>query len=910
MVEQKKIKPDVTEDILNSWQSIVDIMATMANVPAALIMKADAPYIEVFVSSKGQDNPYRAGDKEKMDGVYCEHVIRTGENLNIPNALNDDDWKNNPDIELGMISYYGLPVYWPDGDVFGTICILDNKEHEYNEDIIKLIDKFKNTIESHLKMVVQKNQIIKMQKELNKKVKDLVLTRNQLFTTLYSIGDGVIVTDLDGEITFMNSAAEEMTGWNFEKAESLEIDQVFNIVNAQTGETAVNPVDKVIEEGVIVGLANDTTLIAKDGSIRHIADTAAPIKDYKGKITGTILVFSDITAEYNYKRELESSRQLLQSVIDSLSDNIAVIDENGYITHVNESWKDFARENGLDPEKVGVGVNYFSSLANGNSIDENVKKFIDGIEAVIAGERKEARFEYPCHSPDIDRWFIARATPFKLDNEDKITGAVIVHENITARKKSELELINEQHWLSAIFENSNDAMVKVNSDHIILDINSEFTELFGFTLDDVQGINIDDVLDRQKSDVANREATERFLSGEKVELEEARYTKSGEKKICLIKGIPVKINRKMVGGYVQYIDITERKMREEKIEHISIHDSLTGLYNRYYLEQELVEHNRTKELPVSIILFDLNGLKLINDTYGHQAGDQIIIELSKVLKEKFKDLGIVGRWAGDEFLVITPGLNKQEAEGLAAKVSDKDLMVELANDNKLFVSIAYGASAKTRPAENIFDILHQAEDYMFREKLLKEKSTKSRLVKLLLSALHEKSQETESHAKRMTELANLLGDEIGLSDSELDKLELIATFHDIGKMMISNKILNKPGSLDDEEWDVIKRHPLVGYRICSSIEDFSHIAEEVLSHHERWDGGGYPRGIDGEEIPLLARIITIVDAFDVMTSGRPYKEPLSEEEAIMEIKDCAGSQFDPVLADKFVEIFDRKIKVS
>ncbi|MFW5791007.1 MAG: HD domain-containing phosphohydrolase [Bacillota bacterium] len=909
MDKEKQFKPEIPGEILESWQSIADIMAAMASVPAALIMKVEPPYIEVFVSSEGQDNPYNVGDREEMDNLYCEHVIRTGASLNIPNALKDDDWKDNPDIELGMISYYGLPIYWPDGEVFGTICILDIKEHDYSDDVISLMDKFKNTIESHLEMVVQKNQITKIKGELNKRVKELVLTKNQLFTTLQSIGDGVIVTDLDGKITFMNSTAEILTGWEFEEAESLAIDQVFNIVNARTGEAAANPVDQVLEKGVIVGLANDTTLIAKDGSICHIADTAAPIKDYRDNITGTILVFSDITAEYNYKRELESSRKLLQSVIDSLSTNIAVIDENGFITHVNQSWKDFARNNGLEPEEAGVGVNYFASVETGKNPGEDAINFISEIQTVIAGKKSEAYLEYPCHSPDVDRWFIVRVTPLKIGSEDKITGAVIAHENITARKKSEIKLINEQHWLSTIFDNSNDAMAKLDSNHKILDINSEFTKLFGFTLDEVKGNNIDDVLDRPKSDVANRAATERFLSGRQVQLEEPRYTKTGEKKICLIRGIPVKIKGEMAGGYAQYVDITERKMREEKIEYISIHDSLTGLYNRYYLEQVLINKDKSEEFPVSVIIFDLDGLKLINDTYGHQAGDQMIIQMSKILKDGFEDIGTVGRWGGDEFLAIIPGLNKQEAEELAARVSDEDLMVELANDDELFVSIAYGASAKIRPNQDIFDILHQAEDYMYRDKLLKEQSTKSRLVKLLLSALHEKSQETESHARRMTELAKELGNQIGLSDSELDKLELIATFHDIGKMMIPNEILNKPGALNDEEWRLIRRHPLVGYRICSSIEDFSHIAEEVLSHHERWDGGGYPRGIKGEEIPLLARIISIVDAFDVMTSGRPYKDPLTEEEAIMEIKRCAGSQFDPVLVEKFIEVFDWKIKV-
>ena len=433
--QNKTNKPEISAEILKRWQSIVDIIAAIGDVPAALIMKSEPPFMKVFVSSQGQENPYNPGDKEKMDGLYCEHVIRTGESLNIANALKDEFWKNNPDIELGMISYYGLPVYLPDEEVFGTICILDTKEHEYTQDVIELVDKFKESIESHLKMLVQKANITNMMSDLKEKEKQLVLTSNQLFTTLYSIGDGVIVTDIEGRVTFMNEAAEEMTGWDFKEAENLNIERVFIIVNAHTGEPADNPLHQVLKEGQIVGLANDTTLISKSGSIRQIADSAAPIRDVNDNMTGVILVFSDISSEYKYKRELENSRKLLQTTLNSLLANIAVINENGYITHVNKSWENFASNNGIEPEKVGVGVNYFSTVLSEETVDSDAKKFIADIKSLIKGNKKEVIMEYPCHSPSEERWFIARATQLKLDQANEIKGAVIAHENITARKK-------------------------------------------------------------------------------------------------------------------------------------------------------------------------------------------------------------------------------------------------------------------------------------------------------------------------------------------------------------------------------------------------------------------------------------------------------------------------------------------
>ena len=883
-------RPKISEEVITGWQQTVDVIARLAQVPAALIMKAEPPYMKVLIASKGEDNPYQPGDKDDMDGLYCEHVIKTGESLNIPNALLDEDWNDNPDIELGMISYFGLPLYWPDGQVFGTICILDTSERHFSQDIIDLIARFKDAVEHHLKMLVQQADIEEMKDsllerakeltclveiseflidrdmkledillevtkllpgyfscpektwvavkyksdyypaertpatgdtfhveincentdeawieagidkladenikildeeksllkavanqlasiiELKEKEKALVSVRNQLFTTLYSIGDGVIVTDLDGKITFMNSIAEDLTGWEYGQAENLPVEKVFKIVSAKTGEKVENPVNQVLEKGVIVGLANDTTLIARDETTYQIADTAAPIRDHQEGITGTILVFSDVTAEYNYKQELENSKQ---------------------------------------------------------------------------------------------------------------------------------ELTYKQQWISSLFKNSNDAIARLDANHKIQAINQKFTELFGFNLAEVKGLDLDDVLDRPGEKVADRRKTASFLAGNQVEFEGVRYSKDNEKKVCLIRGIPVEIDGQMVGGYAQYIDITAIKHQEEKLKYTSIHDSLTGLNNRFYLEKELSNYARFEEHPISIIMLDLDGLKLINDSYGHRTGDLFLIEFSKKLEAEFSELATVGRWGGDEFLVIVPELAREEVEKLAVKITEEELEIGLSDSDNPFVSVAFGIGTKTNPNQDIFDTLHEAENNMYRDKLLKEKSTKSRLVRLLLSALHEKSQETESHAVRMADLATALGRRVGLSANELDGLAVLAQFHDIGKIMIPNRILNKPGSLNKEEWELIKRHPISGYRICSSIEDFSHIAEEVLSHHERWDGKGYPRGIAGEEIPILARIISIVDAFDVMTNGRPYKEPLTESEAIAEIQACAGTQFDPELAEKFVQM--------
>lgn len=191
---------------------------------------------------------------------------------------------------------------------------------------------------------------------------------------------------------------------------------------------------------------------------------------------------------------------------------------------------------------------------------------------------------------------------------------------------------------------------------------------------------------------------------------------------------------------------------------------------------------------------------------------------------------------------------------------------------------------------------------MYKNKLTEGQSAKNTLLKSLLKTLSTNSQETEEHALRLRKLALAIGNEIGLAEFELDKLSLLTSLHDIGKIVVPQSLLMKKGELTDKEWDIIKTHPEKGYRIASATPEFAHVADDILSHHERWDGGGYPRGFEGDRIPLPARIVAIVDAYDAMVNQRPHNHVLTHSEALDEIRRCAGTQFDPHLVDVFLEI--------
>jgi len=352
-------------------------------------------------------------------------------------------------------------------------------------------------------------------------------------------------------------------------------------------------------------------------------------------------------------------------------------------------------------------------------------------------------------------------------------------------------------------------------------------------------------------------------------------------------------------------NISGRKKMEKRLSYMSFHDSLTTLYNRAYFEEELKRLDTKRQLPLSIIIGDINGLKLINDAFGHKEGDRLLKSCGNILKNCCRAEDIVARWGGDEFSMLLPRTNEEFALEIVSRIRKKSSKT---SGGKIPLSIAIGFSTKSKNHQDFEKIIKKAEDDMYRNKLIEAKSIISSIISSLEKTLFEKSVKTEKHTKRIKEMALELGKSIKLRPSEIDELSLLATIHDIGKVAILDVILNKKENLSKREWDIIKRHPEIGYRIAVSSKQLSSIAEYILTGHEWWDGNGYPQGLKGENIPVLSRIIAIVDAYEVMITGRPYKKAISKEEAIAELKKCSGTQFDPELVKRFVKILESKSK--
>ena len=519
---------------------------------------------------------------------------------------------------------------------------LDNEKpyslfpHRIKSGDVKMVDVYSSSITYE-----GENQLFSIIFDVSDREKfryDLYWDNELLSVTLNSIGDGVVTTDNEGKITYLNQAAQEITGWNNEAASTRPFEEVFDLRNETTGETISNPISAVLETGKIVGLANHTVLLNRQGDFIPITDSAAPIKDQTGHVYGVVMVFHDVSHE---------------------------------------------------------------------------------------------------------------------------------------------------------------------------------------------------------------------------------------------------------------------KKQQRRIMYLSYHDSLTEIFNRRYMEEEMVRIDRASMLPITVIMGDVNGLKVTNDVFGHKTGDLLLKEVARTFQQAIQKDGIVSRWGGDEFLVLLPKTDTVQAQKIIQKLNE-----EFKENDRLplQISVSLGFDVKHSEYENIHQVLQKAEEQMYHRKLLEGKSCRNRIINTLLATLHEKSMETEEHALRIETYCIAIAEKMDLAPEEKNDLSLLAMLHDIGKVGISMEILKKPGPLTEEEWKEVKRHPEIGYRIAQNTPELVTVSEYILSHHERWDGTGYPRGLKGNEIPLLCRILAVADAYDAMTSDLSYRKAMNSQDAMEEIKRCTGTQFDPQIAQLFMEL--------
>lgn len=398
-----------------------------------------------------------------------------------------------------------------------------------------------------------------------------------------------------------------------------------------------------------------------------------------------------------------------------------------------------------------------------------------------------------------------------------------------------------------------------------------------------------------------------ITTGIPYELELQNVCADGKTGWMWVRGEAVKdANGTIISLWGAAQDITERKKTELKLLHLSYHDHLTDLYNRRYFEKKLLEMDVEQNLPLSVIMCDVNGLKLVNDSFGHAYGDELLKCAASTIKTACQQEGVIARIGGDEFVAVLPRTTEEKTIQIANCIKELASTIKVAN---IDLSISYGYEIKTKDSQSIVEVVSNAENHMYRRKLYERSSIRSKTIDLIMNTLFEKSNREAMHSNRVSLICQALASNMHFSKDAVNQMKIAGLIHDIGKIGVDENILNKPGRLTIEERRNIERHPEIGWKILSSANEFSELAQFVLDHHEHWDGTGYPNGLKAEAIPIEARIISVADAYDAMTSERSYKKGMSQDEAIIELKRCSGTQFDPKIVDVFVNMVLSNISI-
>lgn len=473
-------------------------------------------------------------------------------------------------------------------------------------------------------------------------------------------------------------------------------------------------------------------------------------------------------------------------------------------------------------------------------------------------------------------------------------------EAVLFRKNAEAELNKLTNQYATVFNGSQDLMylVKVGPDgEFIFDmLNKKCEARFHQEAEKIMGKSVRELFEKDLGKDLETKFLQCVTTKAPVIYEEI-YNFLGQARIGHTVLSPVLKDGKVVQIIGSTRDITEQKQAEDRIKYLSFYDDLTGLFNRSFFEDELKRLDIERKYPISVIMCDINGLKFVNDAFGRREGDALLVSTAKIIEESCRSGDIICRWGGDEFAVLLPGCTHEDAEKIIGRIRD---FAPYNDRNLIPISLALGTATKDAN-QNIQKVMKEAEDRMNRNKLLETKSSRSSTLASLQKTLQEKTHETEEHELRLQNLALKIGKAIGLSGSEIDELVLLAALHDIGKVAVPDHVLKKPGPLSTEEWVIMRSHSEIGYRIALACPELTLISELILTHHERWDGNGYPKGLKKEEIPLLSRILSIIDAYDAMTNTRPYRKAIAANKAISELKRNAGRQFDPKLVDIFIK---------
>jgi len=614
--------------------------------------------------------------------------------------------------------------------------------------------------------------------------------------------------------------------------------------------------------------------------------------NHQGKPLLMVGTHTDITQEKTLQEAVSHSHDLMQYIIHHNQSAIAVHDKDLRYIFVSQKYID---EYDVKDSDI-IGKHHYDVFP------DLPQKWRDVHQRVLKGEVISADRDIYIRQNGMHDWTRWECRPW-YEKDGSIGGIIVYTEIITKHIQREIEIEKTSQMLSTIMDNLpigialNSVLPKV----VFTYMNDHFPELYGTTRERLMS-------EESFWDIVYEDEKQRNQIKSKVE----KDSQSGDPKQMQWHQIPIVKKGKIIKYVSAYnlpiahsdlqislvMDVTEQKMKEEEILNLSYQDFLTGIPNRRYLSVAFDDMEKNMLYPIGLMIMDLNGLKLINDAFGHEKGNQALCQVATVLKEVKREQDVIARIGGDEFTMLLPQINHDFMIQMKDKIES---LIETKTIENIHFSLAIGLAIKE---DNIFsyqETLRKAEEQMYKKKVLEGRSTRNRAILSILNILTDKFLTEKQHSQRVSDYCYQIGLALKLSKDELEELKMAGMLHDIGKVSVPDEILDKPGKLSSEEWLLMKEHTIHGYNILRAADEYSNLALYALTHHEKIDGTGYPKGLKADEIPLFSRIIAIADAYEAMTSDRPYRKSLSKQQAVSEIVFHAGTQFDERLSRIFID---------
>lgn len=614
---------------------------------------------------------------------------------------------------------------------------------------------------------------------------------------------------------------------------------------------------------------------------------------------GIVGIARNITSQKMIELEKDYQENLLRYIVEHSMSSIAIFDSQMNYIFVSKKFKD---ENRVSDENI-IGKNHYKLFPE---IPERLREIH---KRSLNGETFNSSRDSITRQDGRVEWFRWECRPW-YNQKNEVGGIVLSTDSLDEQMKLEVELqkytqqLSEQkNALNATLQSIGEAVIATDQQGLITVMNKQAELLTGISFIHALGKPFDQIvlISNEDDQPVNHTIQKALENRERIENETNRFMTNAYGLIYPIEITTAPIlndDQKAIGAVVVIRDITDSYKKQQEIEYLSMHDFLTNLYNRRYFVQELAKLDQEIYYPLGLIMVDLNGLKLFNDAYGHDIGDLALIKVSNILTQVFNQGEIVARIGGDEFAIIIHNTSTEYIEAKKNEIYEQLRGILIEN---IGLTLAIGYQLKREKAENTEEVLRIAENYMYRNKLSEGHSFRNHAIKAILKTLTDKYEAERVHSFKVSEYVVKIGQALGLKQDDIKELELAGLYHDIGKISVPDAILDKPGRLTDEEYEKIKLHTEVGYQILKAADEYSNLAEYALSHHERWDGRGYPRGLKEKGIPLFSRIIAVADSYEAMTADRVYRKKLSTDEAVNEIKKCSGTQFDPKIAKVFIE---------